>query len=94
MVSVPVPQNMGSCCLSYKTLEDNYIHARAYKKGWGGLIFTKFEKVPRVLILHFSENGLVGVNFMPNRVSPDVFRKFSTCHPPPPPPPFEPKTCC
>ena len=53
---------------------DNYIHARACKKGWYGLIFTKFEKV---LILHFSENGVVGVNFMPNRVCPDV-------SPPPP----------
>ena len=55
------------------------------KKGWYGLIFTKFEKVPRVLILHFSENGVVAVNFMPNRVSPDVFHKFSTSPPPPPP---------
>ena len=48
------------------------------KEGWYGIIFTKSEKVLRVLILHFTENRVVGINFMPNRVSPDVFRKFST----------------
>ena len=53
-------------------------------KGWYGLIFTKFEKVPRVLIIHFSENGVVGVNFMPNKVSPDVFHNLVPAPPPPP----------
>ena len=51
--------------------------------------FHCYELGPRVLILHFSENGVVGVNFMLNRFSPDVFRKFSTCTPPPPPPPCQ-----
>ena len=40
---------------------------KGMQKGCCDLIFTKYEEVHRLLILHFSENVVMGVNFKPNR---------------------------